>query len=393
MNYYEEALKKHKEWEGKLSVELKMELKDKEDLSIAYTPGVAEPCLHIQNNPDDAYLYTWKGNTIAVITDGSAVLGLGDIGAQASLPVMEGKCVLFKAFAGVNAVPLLIDTDDPEEIIRIIKAVAPTYGGINLEDIKAPNCVKIERRLIEELDIPVFHDDQHGTAIVVTAALINALKLVKKNVSDITLVLSGAGSAGSSILRMLTQLGIKKSYVFDSKGLLNQQKSENYNFLAQEIAAISNPDCEDLTMAQAMAKADVFIGVSVPNIITKEMVASMKKDAIVFPLSNPEPEIAYELAKEAGARIVGTGRSDYPNQINNVLAFPGLFKGALAVRSSKISEEMKIAAAEGIASLLSEEELRDDYIIASPFDPRVAEVVADSVARKAKEQGLARISE
>lgn len=390
-NIYTVALEKHLEWKGKLNVELKNPLETKEDLSIAYTPGVAQPCLEIAKNKDDAYKYTWKGNTIAVVSDGTAVLGLGDIGPEASLPVMEGKAVLFKRFGGVNAVPIVLDTKDPDEIIRIVKMIAPTFGGINLEDISAPRCVTIERALIEELDIPVFHDDQHGTAIVVTAGLINALKLVKKNPEDITAVVSGAGAAGSSIIKMMKSFGVKNIYAFNSKGVINRDDMEKYNFVVQEIAEITNNENKKLTLSEAMAEADVFIGVSAPKIITKEMVASMKKDAIVFAMANPEPEIGYHDAIEAGARVVGTGRSDFPNQVNNVLAFPGLFKGALAVRSRKITEEMKMAAAVGIAAIIKDEEITEEYVIPGAFDPRVAEVVAKSVSDKAIEQGLNRI--
>lgn len=390
-NIYTVALEKHLEWKGKLNVELKNPLETKEDLSIAYTPGVAQPCLEIAKNKDDAYKYTWKGNTIAVVSDGTAVLGLGDIGPEAALPVMEGKAVLFKRFGGVNAVPIVLDTKDPDEIIRIVKMIAPTFGGINLEDISAPRCVTIERALIEELDIPVFHDDQHGTAIVVTAGLINALKLVKKLPQDITAVVSGAGAAGSSIIKMLKSFGVNNIYAFNSKGVINRDDMEKYNFVAQEIAEITNNDNKKLTLSEAMAEADVFIGVSAPKIISKEMVASMKKDAIVFAMANPEPEIGYHDAIEAGARVVGTGRSDFPNQVNNVLAFPGLFKGALAVRSRKITEEMKMAAAIGIAAIIKDEEITEEYVIPGAFDPRVAEVVSKSVADKAIEQGLNRI--
>ncbi|QQK08097.1 NAD(P)-dependent malic enzyme [Miniphocaeibacter halophilus] len=389
-NIYELALKKHEEWKGKLSIELKAKLEDKDDLAIAYTPGVAEPCRKIAENKDNAYKYTWKGNTVAVISDGTAVLGLGDIGPEASLPVMEGKCVLFKKFGQVNAVPLVLDTKDPKEIINIVKAVAPTYGGINLEDISSPRCVQIERTLIEELDIPVFHDDQHGTAIVVTAALINALKIVNKRAEDITAVVSGTGAAGFSIIKMIEQLGVKNIYAFNRSGVLNKKHSQEYNFVKKEIAEITNLNEEDITLEEAMKKADLFIGVSGPKVLNKEMVSSMKKDSIVFAMANPEPEIGYEDAVEAGARVVGTGRSDFPNQINNVLAFPGLFKGALRAKAKKITEEMKMAAAVGIAKLVSKDELNEEYIIPSAFDDRVADIVADEVEKKAKELGITR---
>ena len=390
-DYYEIALKKHEEWKGKISIELKAPLDSKDDLSIAYTPGVAQPCLEIAKNKDDAYKYTWKGNIVAVISDGTAVLGLGDIGPEAALPVMEGKAALFKRFAGVNAIPIVLNTKDPKEIISIIKNIAPTFGGINLEDISAPRCVEIERALIEELDIPVFHDDQHGTAIVVTSGIINALKVVKKRAEDVTAVVSGAGAAGSSVIKMLKRFGIANIYAFNINGLLNKDDTETYNFVEKEVAEITNNDNEKITLAQAMAKADIFIGVSAPRVINKAMVSSMKRDAIVFAMANPEPEIGYQDAKDAGARIVGTGRSDFPNQVNNVLAFPGLFRGALDVRSRKITEEMKLAAAEGLASLISEDELNEDYVIAGAFDPRVAATVAKAVAEKAIEQGLNRI--
>ena len=388
---YEKALEKHGEWQGKISTELKMPLENRDDLSLAYTPGVAEPCREIHKDPDDVYKYTWKGNTIAVVSDGTAVLGLGDIGAAAGLPVMEGKCALFKKFAGVDAVPLCINTKDPDEIIRFCKQIEPTFGGINLEDISAPRCVQIERALIKELNIPVFHDDQHGTAIVVTAATINALKVVGKRIEDITVVVSGAGAAGSSIIRMLHAAGVKNIYAFKSNGIVLKDDYESYNFLVKELTEITNNAGERLTLSEAMAKADMFVGVSVPNLVTEDMVKSMKRDPIVFAMANPEPEIAYDAAKRAGAAVIGTGRSDFPNQINNVLAFPGLFRGALDCRSSKITEEMKIAAARGLASLISESELKADYVIPSPFDPRVAKVVAEAVADEARKAGLARL--
>ncbi len=390
-NYYEKALEKHSEWKGKISVELKAPLNDREDLSVAYTPGVAEPCREIAKNKDMAYTYTWKGNIVAVVSDGTAVLGLGDIGPEAALPVMEGKAALFKRFAGVNAIPIVLDTKDPKEIIETVKRIAPTFGGINLEDISAPRCVEIERALIEELDIPVFHDDQHGTAIVVTSGIINALKLVKKKPEEVTLVVSGTGAAGSSVIKMMKDLGIGEIYAFNINGVLRKSDMEKYNFVEKEVAEITNSADEEISLTDAMKRADIFIGVSAPKILSKEMVSSMKKDAIVFAMANPEPEIAYEDAKEAGARVVGTGRSDFPNQVNNVLAFPGLFRGALDVRSRKITEEMKLAAAEGIASLITDEELSDEYVIPGAFDERVAKVVAKAVADKAVEQGLSRI--
>lgn len=390
-NIYEKSLEKHAEWKGKISTELKMPLQTRNDLSLAYTPGVAEPCRQIHKNPDDAYKYTWKGNTIAVVSDGTAVLGLGDIGPAAGLPVMEGKCVLFKRFAGIDAVPLCIDTKDPEKIIEFCKQIAPTFGGINLEDISAPRCVEIERTLIKELDIPVFHDDQHGTAIVVTAAIMNALKVAGKRPEDCTLVVSGTGAAGSSIIRMLHGFGIGKIYGFNINGIVIKDDYDKYDFLTKELIEITNPDNKRLTMKEAFVGADIFVGVSAPNLVTEEMVKSMAPKSIVFAMANPEPEITYEKAKAAGAYILGTGRSDYPNQINNILAFPGLFRGALDCRASKITEEMKIAAARGLASLVSDDELGPDKIIPDAFDPRVAKVVAKAVADEARKAGLARI--
>lgn len=387
---YEKALEAHSKWCGKISTELKMPLETRDDLSLAYTPGVAEPCRAIHKNPDDVYKYTWKSNTIAVVSDGTAVLGLGDIGPAAGLPVMEGKCVLFKRFAGLDAVPLCIDTKDPEEIIKFCKQIAPTFGGINLEDISAPRCVEIERRLIKELNIPVFHDDQHGTAIVVTAAITNALKVVGKKPSECTLVVSGTGAAGSSIIRMLHKFGIGKIYGFNINGIVIKEDYDKYDFLTKELTEITNPDNQRLTLAEAMKGADIFVGVSAPNLVSEEMVKSMARDPIVFAMANPEPEITYEKAKAAGARVIGTGRSDYPNQINNILAFPGLFRGALDCHASKITEEMKIAAAKGLASLISDSELNADNIIPSAFDPRVATTVAKAVADEARKAGLAK---
>ncbi|MBR4373080.1 MAG: NAD-dependent malic enzyme [Treponema sp.] len=388
---YEKALTKHEEWKGKISTELKMPLETRDDLSVAYTPGVAEPCRQIHKNPDDVYKYTWKGNTIAVVSDGTAVLGLGDIGPAAGLPVMEGKCVLFKKFAGVDAVPLCIDTKDPQKIIDFCKQIAPTFGGINLEDISAPRCVEIERTLIKELDIPVFHDDQHGTAIVVTAAIMNALKVAGKKPEDCTLVVSGTGAAGSSIIRMLHKFGIGKIYGFNINGIVIKEDYDKYDFLTKELTEITNPDNKRMTLKEAFVGADIFVGVSAPNLVSEEMIKSMAPKSIVFAMANPEPEITYEKAKAAGAYIIGTGRSDYPNQINNILAFPGLFRGALDCRASKITDEMKIAASRGLASLVSDSELGPDMIIPSAFDPRVSKVVAQAVADEARKAGLARI--
>ena len=390
-NIYEESLDYHKKIKGKLAVKLKKDIKDFHDLSLAYTPGVAEPCREIAKDKEQAYNYTWKQNSVAVVTDGTAVLGLGDIGPEAALPVMEGKAILFKKFANVDAVPICLNTKNPKEIINIVKAISPTYGGINLEDISAPRCVEIERALIEELEIPVFHDDQHGTAIVVTAALMNALKVVKKKKEDITVVVSGTGAAGSSIIKMLKNFGVKEIYGFNINGIVLKEDYDKYDFLTQEISLITNSANKRITMAEAFKEADVFIGVSAPKLVTKEMVKSMKKDPIVFAMANPEPEITYELGKAAGAKIMGTGRSDYPNQINNLLAFPGLFRGALDVRARKITEEMKLAASYGLANLVSDEELNEDYILPKALDRRVAKTVAKAVGNKAKEQGVARI--
>lgn len=389
-NIYEEALEYHKNLKGKLEVNLKLDLKDSKDLSLAYTPGVAEPCREIAKDKSKVYDYTWKQNSVAVVTDGTAVLGLGDIGPEAALPVMEGKAILFKKFGNIDAVPVCLNTKDPKEIINIVKSIAPTYGGINLEDISAPRCVEIERTLIDELDIPVFHDDQHGTAIVVTAALMNALKIVGKKKEDITVVVSGTGAAGSSIIKMLKNFGVKEIYGFNINGIVLKEDIDKYDFLTKELAEITNFKNKRITMSEALKEADVFVGVSAPKLLTKEMVQNMKKDPIVFAMANPEPEITYELGKEAGARIMGTGRSDYPNQINNVLAFPGLFRGALDVRASKITEEMKLAAAYGLSSLVKEEELNEEYILPKALDERVAKTVAKAVADKAMETGIAK---
>lgn len=385
------SLALHAELKGKMSTELKAPLENQDDLSLMYSPGVAQPCREIAANPKSVYNYTWKGNTVAVVTNGTAILGLGDLGPEAALPVMEGKCALFKRFGGVNAVPVLINSKDPEEIIRIVKAISPTYGGINLEDIKAPECITIEQRLIEECNIPIFHDDQHGTAIVTTAAVINALKLVGKKAEDCNVVISGVGAAGSSIIRMLKRIGIANFYGYNSKGILNRKHADTYtNPLYRELAQITNNDAEDLTIAEAMKKADIFIGVSVPNKIDKDMVRSMRRDPIVLAMANPDPEITYEDAREADARVVGTGRSDYPNQVNNVLAFPGLFKGALQVHATQINEEMKLAAAYALANLVPEEKLSEEYVIPAPFEAGVADAVAEEVAAVAVKMGVVR---
>lgn len=387
---YERSLELHEKNKGKLSVVSKVKVGNREDLSLAYSPGVAEPCRKIASNKEDVYKYTAKGNLVAVVTDGTAVLGLGDIGPEAALPVMEGKCVLFKEFGDVDAIPICLDTKDTEEIIRTVKLIAPGLGGINLEDISAPRCIEIETRLKQELDIPVFHDDQHGTAIVVAAGLINALKVVNKKIEDIKVVVNGAGAAGSSIIKLVKKLGAKEIIAIDRVGILRRSDKDKYDFSKKELAEITNSKDIAGGLADAIVGADVFIGVSAPNVLSKDMVRSMNKDAIVFAMANPTPEIMPEEALEAGAAIVGTGRSDYPNQVNNVLVFPGLFKGALRAKSKKITEEMKIAAAEGLASLIKDEELRKDYIIPDPFDKRVAEAVATAVEKIAKEQGICR---
>ena len=387
---YERALELHEKNKGKLSVVSKVAVKNKDDLSLAYSPGVAEPCRKIAANKEDVYKYTSKGNLVAVITDGTAVLGLGDIGPEAALPVMEGKCVLFKEFAGVDAIPICLDTKDPEEIIRTAKLLAPGLGGINLEDISAPRCIEIETRLKEELDIPVFHDDQHGTAIVVAAGLINAFKFLGKKFSEAKVVVNGAGAAGSSIAKLIHKLGVTNLLVLDRPGILRRSEKDSYDFSKRELAELTNPDDIKGDLSVAIKDADVFVGVSVGNILTTEMVKTMNKDAIIFAMANPVPEIMPEDALAGGARIVGTGRSDYPNQINNVLVFPGLFKGALEAKSKKITEEMKLAAANGLASLLKEEELNENYIIPDAFDPRVADAVAAAVKKVAKEQGICR---
>lgn len=393
MDVYEKALALHKEKKGKLAVSLKVDLETKDDLTLAYTPGVARPCQVIAKDKQAAYTYTWKSNSVAVVTDGSAVLGLGNIGPEAALPVMEGKAVLFKKFGNIDAVPICLDTQNTEEIIRACQLIAPTFGGINLEDISAPRCVEIEQRLINELDIPVFHDDQHGTAIVVTAALMNALKIVHKKPEEITVVVSGTGAAGSSIIKMLLAYGVKDILGFNVNGIVTEDDIEQYDFLNKELAKITNRKKQRISMAEAFKQADVFIGVSAPHIVTEEMVASMKKDAIVFAMANPEPEITYEKAIAGGARIVGTGRSDFPNQVNNVLAFPGLFRGALDVHARRINEEMKLAAAKGIAGLVADEALSETYIIPSVMDERVATAVAKAVSRAAIDSGVARINQ
>ncbi len=384
-----EALKLHEKWKGKIEVSSKVTVNSIYDLSTAYTPGVAEPCKKIAQNKDDVYKYTAKGNMVAIVTDGSAVLGLGDIGPEAALPVMEGKAVLFKQFAGVDAFPICVNSNNVEDIIQTVKMIEPVFGGINLEDISSPRCAEIERRLKKELGIPVFHDDQHGTAVVVIAALMNAIKIVKKGFSHITVAVSGAGAAGSAIIKMLIAVGVKNILACNSKGILNSDEKYS-NWVHQEIAEITNKEKRKGSLADAMKGADVFIGVSVKEIVTEEMVKSMADNAIVLPMANPDPEIIPELAKNAGARIVGTGRSDFPNQINNVLAFPGIFRGALDAKASDINEEMKIAAAKAIAELVSEQELNENYIIVPPFDNRVGDVVSKAVYKAAIDTGVSR---
>lgn len=381
MDYYQEALRLHGELHGKLEMKSKVRVDSREALSVAYTPGVAQPCRAIAENPDDAYLYTTKGNTIAVVTDGSAVLGLGNIGPLAAMPVMEGKAVLFKEFAGVDAVPVCLGTQDTEALVAIITALAPTYGGINLEDIAAPRCFEIERRVQEAVDIPVFHDDQHGTAVVVCAALLNALAIVGKRFEDVKIVVNGAGSAGTAIARMLLVFGARRLLVCDKQGVLCRTQTEGLNSAMAALAQDTNPDCETGTLADVLRGADVFIGVSAPGVVTRQMVADMAADAIVFPMANPEPEITPEEARAGGARIIGTGRSDYPNQINNVLAFPGIFKGALAVRAKRITESMKRAAALAIAACVPEAERTEENILPNAFAPGVADAVAEAVQR------------
>ena len=377
-NNSEKALKMHEEWNGKLETTAKAHVDTREDLALAYTPGVAEPCKVIAEDPEAAYKYTIKANTVAVVSDGSAVLGLGNIGALAAMPVMEGKAVLFKEFGGVNAVPICLDTQDTEEIIRTVVNIAPAFGGINLEDISAPRCFEIETRLKELLNIPVFHDDQHGTAIVVLAGIINALKVTGKKKEDCRVVINGAGSAGIAIAKLLLTYGFSHIILCDSKGIISRS-ADNLTPVKEEIAQVTNPEDLKGTLADALKGADIFVGVSAPGVVTEEMVASMNQDAILFALSNPVPEIMPDLAKAAGAKVVGTGRSDFPNQVNNVVAFPGIFKGALEGRASQITEEMKLAAAEAIAGLISDEELNEDNILPQPFDPRVADTVSQAV--------------
>ena len=378
MTTNEKALLLHREWQGKLETVSKAKVATREDLALAYTPGVAEPCRVIAGDKDEAYNYTWKSNTIAVVSDGSAVLGLGNIGPYAAMPVMEGKAVLFKEFGGVNAVPICLDTQDTEEIIKAVTWMAPGFGGINLEDISAPRCFEIEERLKEILDIPVFHDDQHGTAIVVLAGIINALKVTGKKKEACRVVVNGAGSAGIAISRLLLTYGFENITLCDRAGIL-RKGMDGLNWMQEKMMDVTNPDHLTGSLADAMKGADIFIGVSAPGIVTKEMVASMNCDAILFAMANPVPEIMPDLAKEAGARVVGTGRSDFPNQVNNVVVFPGIFKGALEGRASAITEEMKLAAAEAIAGLVDDADLNEDNILPEAFDPRVADAVSKAV--------------
>nr|WP_279625343.1 malic enzyme-like NAD(P)-binding protein [Halanaerobium congolense] len=389
MSIKEEALKLHKENKGKITVNSKMKVENKEDLSLVYTPGVAEPCREIEKDTNKVYDYTSKGNLVAVVSDGTAVLGLGDIGAEASMPVMEGKSVLFKEFGGVDAFPICLNTTDVDEIVETVKRLEPGFGGINLEDISSPRCVEIENKLKEELNIPVFHDDQHGTAIVVLSGLINAAKFVEKDLENMKVVVNGAGSAGIAITKLLLSIGVKDVIICDIFGILHPGQ-DKMNQLQSEIAAVTNQEEKTGDLAEALKGADAFIGVSAPDIVSKEMIGTMAEDAVVFAMANPVPEIDPVAAKKGGAKVVGTGRSDYANQVNNVLAFPGIFRGALDVRASDINEEMKIAAAYGIASLINEDQLTAEYVIPDPFDKRVAEIVAEKVAQAAVDSGVAR---
>ncbi len=390
MTVKEEALQKHYEWNGKIEVTARAKVTDSKSLSLAYTPGVAEPCLVIKDNPEKSYELTRRSNLVAVITDGTAVLGLGDIGPEAGMPVMEGKCVLFKEFADVDAFPLCVKTKDVDELVETIYNISGSFGGINLEDISAPRCFEVERRLKEKCDIPVFHDDQHGTAIVVSAAILNALKLVKKDIGKVKVVINGAGSAGTAIGNHLMRLGVENLIMVDRFGIICEGM-EGLSDAHKELAAKTNKDHIMGTLADAMKGADVFIGVSAPGVVSEEMIKSMAPDCAVFAMANPVPEIMPDVAKAAGAKVVGTGRSDFPNQINNVLAFPGIFRGALDVRASDINEEMKMAASYAIASLVSDEELSEEYIIPKAFDPRVGKTVAAAVAEAARKSGVARI--
>lgn len=390
MDYASESLKRHYDWKGKIEVVCRCPLEDKDDLSLAYTPGVAQPCLEIQKDVNKSYELTRRSNLVAVVTDGTAVLGLGDIGPEAGMPVMEGKCALFKAFGDVDAVPICVRSKEVDDIVKTVSLIAGSFGGINLEDISAPRCFEIEEKLKETCDIPIFHDDQHGTAVVTLAALLNALKLTGKKMEEIKVVTSGAGAAGIAIIKLLIAMGLKNVILCDRKGAIYEGR-EGLNKEKEEMAKITNRDHEAGTLAEVLKGADVFIGVSAPGCVTQDMVRSMNENPILFPMANPTPEIMPDLAKEAGAAVVGTGRSDFPNQINNVLAFPGIFRGALDVRASEINDEMKIAAAKAIASFVKDDLLSADYIIPSALDKNVATAVAEAVAKVAKETGVARI--
>ena len=389
MDYAQKALEMHRQWKGKIRVNTPCVLENKEDLSVAYTPGVAAPCLEIQKDVDKSYEYTRRGNLVAVVTDGTAVLGLGDIGPEAGMPVMEGKCALFQAFAGVDAFPICVRSKDVDEIVHTVEMIAGSFGGINLEDIAAPRCFEVERKLKEKLDIPVFHDDQHGTAVVTVAAMLNALKVVGKEIGEVKAVVNGAGAAGTACTKLLMALGLKNVVVCDKMGALVPGLAGMTEAQAQ-LAEVTNPERQSGTLADVIKGADVFMGFSAPGVLTGDMVRTMAKDPVIFACANPTPEIFPEEALAAGAKVVGTGRSDYPNQINNVLVFPGIFRGALDVRASDINDEMKVAAAKAIASLIPESELRADNIIPSAFDPRVAKAVAAAVAQAARETGVAR---
>jgi len=392
MTLREEALHIHQIHKGKLESKSKVPVKNAKDLSLAYSPGVAEPCKDIYDDKSKVYEYTMKGNMVAVVTDGTAVLGLGNIGPEAALPVMEGKAVLFKSFAGVDAFPICLNTTDIDQIVETVKLLEPTFGGVNLEDIAAPNCFIIEERLKKETNIPIFHDDQHGTAIVTVAGLVNALKLVGKKISEIKVVANGAGAAGIAIIKLLYRYGVRDIIMCDSRGAIYEGRTFGMNDVKEEVAKYTNRNRLEGTLADVLKGADVFIGVSVAGALTAEMVKSMNQDPIIFAMANPNPEIMPDVALEAGAKVIGTGRSDFPNQVNNVLAFPGIFRGALDARATHINEQMKIAAVEAIASLVTPEELRPDYVIPGPFDPRVAPAVAANVARAAMETGVARIT-